>query len=192
MDYSLNEFEQLVLKAARGAGLFWGHAEEASIAARILSEFDIDHGAMILLAFDEFNCSNALWKGASFCDEFKLSRKKFFIDQVKQPALLIPFVFLIASRHAKFLKICWNDFEAVVAKDQLFVKNELAIFSKFEPLVTISECIVKEGRALQRIKRARIKPDVYSNLNDLANRTHAPSSTNSRLAGAGAGLKDND
>ena len=28
MSYSLNEFEALCKKAAKGSGLFWGHAEE--------------------------------------------------------------------------------------------------------------------------------------------------------------------
>ena len=39
MSYSLNEFEALALKAARGAGLPWGLAEEAGKAVRILSSF---------------------------------------------------------------------------------------------------------------------------------------------------------
>ena len=50
MSYSLNEFEALALKAARGAGLPWGLAEEAGKAVRILSSFGFDAGPVLLEA----------------------------------------------------------------------------------------------------------------------------------------------
>ena len=41
MSYSLNEYEALALRAARGAGLSWGLAEEAGKAVKILSSLGL-------------------------------------------------------------------------------------------------------------------------------------------------------
>ncbi|MFV0473400.1 MAG: DUF3726 domain-containing protein, partial [Pikeienuella sp.] len=41
IELSLNEVETLTLKAARGAGLSWGEAEDAALATRWLAR----HGA---------------------------------------------------------------------------------------------------------------------------------------------------
>ena len=48
MTLSLNEFETLCTRAARGAGLPWGLAEEAGKAARCLAEFGLP-GAQLLV-----------------------------------------------------------------------------------------------------------------------------------------------
>ena len=47
MDYSLNEYEALAFKAARGAGLAWGIAEEAGKAVRTLSSLGLESASIL-------------------------------------------------------------------------------------------------------------------------------------------------
>ncbi|MFV0475354.1 MAG: DUF3726 domain-containing protein [Pikeienuella sp.] len=47
IELSLNEVETLTLKAARGAGLEWGEAEDAALAARWLARHGFDWSALL-------------------------------------------------------------------------------------------------------------------------------------------------
>ena len=52
MNYSLNEYEALAYKAARGCGLAWGLAEEAGKAVRTLSALGLESAPILLEALE--------------------------------------------------------------------------------------------------------------------------------------------
>ncbi len=68
MSYSLNEYEALALRAARGAGLSWGLAEEAGKAVRILSSLGLESAQILLEALEAPKSNSALLLGPQLCD----------------------------------------------------------------------------------------------------------------------------
>ena len=96
MSHSLNEFEALCKKAAKGSGLFWGHAEEAGRAARILSHWDIDHGSLLLVALENFNEKSSLWIGPALCDLGLDLDADLELETVRTPGFLLAFLYIIS------------------------------------------------------------------------------------------------
>ena len=49
-----------------------------------------------------------------------------------------------------------------------------------------------QGKKREKSNRAMLPKDTYNKLTALASKTYAPATEESRIAGAGAGLNDND
>ena len=218
-DYSIGEVDSLVLKAYRGAGFSWGLAQEAGNAAAwmavnglpALDEFAqllgcIDRqvsGALTPLVSDKacwLNPAKQLCPvitGAAFSesdlDAFDL-KQGLNIQSVVQPMILLPFI----SQSAKHLKcdlvLQIDALKVVCAKDGGGHYGPLRLASvesrKSDVCIWQAEQSVK--RPFQDHQRARATPQSLEFLNQLAHRTYVPASEESRLAGAGAGLLDND
>ncbi|WP_443692938.1 DUF3726 domain-containing protein [Pseudomonas protegens] len=131
MHASLNEIESLCKKAARGAGLSWGLAEEAGKAARWLSAHGLDGPGVLATqlrqndgcAYQQLapDVSAEPWQvpghalcpliaGATLSDHSYLLRNNGRIElrQVAHPQLLLPFASATARQLGLWLELSWN------------------------------------------------------------------------------------
>ena len=210
-----NEIEALAKKAARGAGLSWGLAEDAGKAARLLAahpgggiESFVETLEARLAATAAFAaprlCDGGLRRargarqglllcpltvGAALCDlaaTLQKSATPFRIDAVARPLLLWPFVARAARKTA--LAIEWKGARVVVFAGAIIAGGE-----KNPPR---AESVSIVARPPPRIdprpaREIKIAPAILARLEKLAARTLAPASDSSR-AGAGGRLPDDD
>ena len=208
MTWSISEIGALATKAARGSGLDWGLAEEAGYAVKWLQRRQLP-GVMALCQYLSWrhggNLTNwpeetglhghycpiaigAAYGDGAFGDEAQFSR-------IKAPLLLIPFAAIRMTE--KPLEINIGSSRFYLAKDQIaYTNNDTAILSD-------------AGACRISIARASLPDVTITSVSDLprvpstatacvdvlecfAKNTYAPASEKSRLAGAGAGLNDND
>ncbi|MGB3389132.1 MAG: DUF3726 domain-containing protein [Pseudaminobacter sp.] len=215
--FSLNEIDALVRKAARGAGLSWGLAEEAGKCARALAmagQVYLPLVANVLEAEHAGGLSrriapdgsawraadhlplNPLVVGPSLADHtFVLEKGCLDIEGVlAAPALLLPF--LVAAAHG--------------AARTLTVATDLGTFTVSASTVmgAVPQALAKEVRWLRlsqaedpagptpppavSIQPVSMPPALKQRFEALAALTYVPSSERSRATGAGAGLNDND
>ena len=190
MSHSLNEFEALCKKAAKGSGLYWGHAEEAGRAARLLSQSGIDQGSLLLLALANFDEHCSLWIGPALCD--KGTEPELELQNVCAPGLLLAFLHLMVSDNDTCLEIEWADFRASISMAGIFCDKLDTATVELAERVVIRRIENVSGALLPMHPRAEIPQNTIKKLLKLAGRTYAPATEASRLAGAGAGLNDND
>ena len=217
-DYSIGEVDSLVLKAYRGAGFSWGLAQEAGHAAAwmavnglpALDEFAhlltrIDRqvtGALTPLTSDRTNWSNPAGQlcpvitGAAI-SETDLPAINFdeglTVQSVYQPLILVPFIARSAKQLQRNLVLKFQGVEIVCHKkgDAHSLVNP-AVAESVSCDVTIVFADQTTAGTSDTCRRARATQDSLNWLNKLAHRTYVPASEESRLAGAGAGLTDND
>lgn len=208
MTWSIGEIGALATKAARGSGLDWGLAEEAGYAVKWLQRRQLP-GVMALCRYlswrhdgnltswpDETGAHGhycpiaigAAYGDGAFGDEAQFSR-------IKTPLLLIPFVAIRMTK--KPLEISIGPSRFYLAKDQIGYTNndtailsdsatcQISIASSRPPNITIT--------SLSDLPRVPATATAcVSVLERFAKNTYAPATEESRLAGAGAGLSDND
>lgn len=211
MTFSLNEIEALAKKAARGAGYPWGIAEETGKAVRWLCAagvdgcsalakylIDCDGDDLSVRAPKQGNTWTSiadrlcpLLAGAALSDlADTLHEGDLRLESVAHPILLAPFAGLSAQHLEAPVVLEWSD--AFVATDgkALVLRGDISA-SAATVIVRVETGF---DHAHWQPKRSRADPDEESLaiLNSLAHRTYAPATETSRLAGAGAGLSDND
>lgn len=196
MSWSLGETAALALKATRGAGLSWGLAEEAAGAVFWLHQRGLP-GISALCGYlescgvattdDDAACplvlGTALSDGTHAVPEQVGGR--IDLGTVKAPLLLLPFVATIPPGTFWLIAPGSDD----TAPDQWHSGW----------LRGSAPCQLRRGTAAQmagtRVGQTRL-PDQFAccvdRLTVFAHRTYAPATSQSRLAGAGAGLTDND
>lgn len=218
MNASLNEIESLCKKAARGAGMSWGLAEEAGKAARWLSAHGLNgprvlaeqlrrddgvasqelapvvcegtwHGATLLMC--------PLIAGATLSDHAHLlgTTGQILLSHVSSPQLLIPFVSGMARRLGVPIDLSWPGCAlGFDSQGNVFLNNNaegLGHERAASVCCTLATTPASEGRALGGPTPPVAGP-VLAYLEALADRTYVPTSESSRLQGAGAGLSDNN
>ena len=105
IDMAHSELRALVTKAARGAGLTWGHAEEAGWAADWLARRALPAGAWaaVWLAAALKGQPGPIETGLSLADRFANGHGPFpatpLPDNLPAPGYLLPFLHLIATHH---------------------------------------------------------------------------------------------
>lgn len=211
---SRNEIETLCAKAARGAGLSWGHAEEAGFAAGWLHAHGID-GASALCAHLERTagrpwaeicprveagrwlaggntpiCPIAL--GAALSDFCELPEgalgKGLSAGPVSHPVLVVPFIARIALVLERPVLMRFDGGEVAI--------GDAWITGDVERLADLVEGFLNLSMAAD-VAEERRAPGyacpgaVLAALGDLALNTTVPPSERSR-ADAGAGTTDND
>lgn len=219
LDYSIGEVESLVLKAYRGAGFSWGLAQEAGNAAAwmavhglpALDEFAhlLEHidrqvtGTLTPLISDKtcwVNPSKQLCPvitGAAFSesnlDAFDLNQG-LIIQSVYQPIILVPFIAQSAKLLQRDLVLQFQEVEILCGKKGSGHNclTQLASSGSIKSDVSIFQSDQASTDSLDIYQRAEAAPRSLKWLNKLAHRTYVPASEESRLAGAGAGLLDND
>lgn len=215
---SMTELETLAAKAARGAGLDWGLAEEAGVATRWLQARGFD-GADLLLAHLTRN-SGACWRdvapvvdgrvwrpagshplcpiatGTTLCDHAALpeglAAGPIKLRNVDCPALLLPFLSGISHRLGKACAMDRAGSQITVSGDAIHSQA-----SDGEQLPTgcadvrISLLAEAPEAATPAPAVRKIAIGTLRGLDALAMHTTVPASEQSRQ-GAGAGTTDND
>lgn len=192
MSYSLNEFEALCKKAAKGSGLFWGHAEEAGRMARLLSRSGIDHGSLLLVALENFDEKCSLWIGPALCDAGLGLDSELELRNVYAPGFLLSFLNIMVADSETCVEIEWTDFKATISVEGIFCNQLKAATIDVVDRVFIRRVENVSGAPLPVHSRVEIPKKTIAKLLELAGRTYAPATEASRLAGAGAGPNDND
>ncbi len=175
---SLGEVEGLCKKAARGAGLPWGLAEEAGFAARWLSAHGFDGAGLVLADLETGGQSLSL--GVALADAPEAGT----IPAAEVPLLLAPFAALVARRQPCTLTLPDERFNFAADGAVSHVSTGGAFSFAFG--------LTDGGNPLSRTTRPTVSEATLQRLTELAARTYAPATEASRLAGAGAGLSDND
>ena len=213
MIVSLNEIETTVLKAARGAGLAWGLAEEAAFAARWLAEHGLDWLGPMADALDKSTSAAAIEVGAgairtadgatplcplrvgAFVADLGLVGLPMSIARMHQPILLVPFV-AAAARHGGAEIALAAETTLSIGPDGVSGGrgnlDRLARCETADVVLSRAAAHASTQRLAPRRDPAVVDPQLWSRLTVLEARTYVPASRHSRLAGAGAGLSDND
>jgi hypothetical protein len=209
MIVSLNEVESLTLKACRGAGMSWGLAEEAAQAARWLAARSCawDSSLVALLAQRGDVSSSHLTandmrpvaRGAALCPvhagaavaDLLRPGEHLTLHDVLEPAWLVPFAHRRASK-VHTARITWSNGEMETgAADARLLSFDRLDWIRIE-LSAAHAPAADADPAGSRSSGAPIDPSAWTTLEAWAARTYVAASLQSRLAGAGAGLSDND
>ncbi|TBX21188.1 DUF3726 domain-containing protein [Nioella sediminis] len=207
MSLSLNETESLAKTAARGAGLSWGMAEEAAKATRWLCARGIDAcDPLVALLFrhDEEGHAQAgperldgTWRGAEgwlcpiacgavLADLGPAAPMPLTLTRVALPVFLLPFAATLAKDLGQSVTLSWDGGHAATDGDAVSLDTP-------PPLSDVTLTLGGPIPARSPHKtRAETDQMILVSLGIYAARTRAPATEASRLAGAGAGLTDND
>ncbi|MBR9650375.1 DUF3726 domain-containing protein [Thalassovita aquimarina] len=213
--FSLNEIEVTGKRAARGAGLPWGIAEEAGKAARWLVERGLPGPrllAEVLTRNDGRDYADlapvsdqGTWQapsgrlcpliaGAALADRASelAAGGEIALAATSLPLLLAPYAACVAGQTGAAIEIGWTgatltlmpDGCAIVAEgDALTVRSAEHVYCRRARAIPAAMTFTADRD---------VDADTWSRLGDFAQRTFAPATEASRLAGAGAGLTDND
>lgn len=213
---SCNEMQMLALKAARGAGLEWGLAEEAGNAARWLAVRNLP-GPAVLAAYLSGLVSGAVTTGVPACDASHWSAEggrtlcpiatgaslcdlagagtgrdgERQLTGVASPVLLLPFLAEAARATGRKHVMTAGAVSIAVAPDGA-IEGEVVELAGIEQAPSV--CITTGGAAsgiLPSCGLPAIDAGVLKALDRLALRTCVPASEQSR-SGAGSALSDND
>ena len=209
---SRNEVEALCTKAARGAGMGWGHADEAGGAVGWLQARGIDGAAALLAALEAVEgryvapvVAPGHWTadgplcpiatGAALCDfrdlpEGRLDGAGLTLDPVGRPVILLPFLAVVARHLGTGIAMAWGG-GSVRVDAQGHCGGDVRRLAS-QPVAAVMLTLAATGPDM--VFAEGPKPcdhGVLARLNDLALRTTVPPSDRSR-ADAGAGTGDND
>ena len=216
MSHSLNEIEAMSKRAARGAGLSWGLAEEAAKGTRWLSAFGFPGTEMLaeLLTLNDrvppidvspVSLSADVWHaparrmspliaGASLsdCAVRLLERGTITMKNVSLPLLAVPFMGGAALRLGVPVAAEWQGARLATDGRQLCVQGDPEALRAAQADQLVFSAPAEMTGKREPVMRAEVCEDSWSTLGSFAHRTFAPATEESRLLGAGAGLSDND
>ena len=216
MSFSLNEIETMAKRAARGAGLAWGLAEEAGKAARWLASHGFPGPALLAAELDRLNGQaygasapipgrepwqarggrlSPLFAGAALADLARDIRegRKLWLNGTAHPLLIAPFAAAAAKLTSAPVSLSWQDLRLVLSPAGLLIEGPESTLTCTETEKLLCQTgTQQEPTRIGRSSHVNVDPEAWSRLSALAQRTYAPASEASRLAGAGAGLRDND
>lgn len=190
MTMSLNEVDAMARKAARGAGLEWGLAEEAGRATRWLCAQGLDGvgvAVSVLTVRVAANCTLAC--GAALSDRAPdLRTGSIELKNINQPLFLLPFAAMAAQTLRAVVEVECKGSRALTDGKSLTLTGDFPNYATAVSL-RLTDAALYEERPLSR---ARPSQFAWAELESLAKLTYAPATDESRLKGAGAGLSDND
>ncbi|MEM8776802.1 MAG: DUF3726 domain-containing protein [Pseudomonadota bacterium] len=212
----MGEVQSLSVKAARGAGMEWGLAEEAGMATRWLCGFGLP-GVELLsdllrqqadAVYEELCPQTNAWPwyanggklcplitGATICDRADVVSEDegFALLGTACPLLLVPFIGSAAKLSGKTMRVSWQHVVVYVSAIGVTVEGDMdLLLCSHTPNVAISHATSLQGDEQKQTFRAEPSEGALRGLERLAQRTYAPETEKSRLSGAGAGLTDND
>jgi len=215
MECSLNEIQTLSYKAARGAGLAWGVAQDAGWAVRwlearhlpgsvalarsltLLDGQDIEAFQPIIAAAhwqSRGGRLHGLLAGIALSDRCEVA---FTLDNVAAPLLLLPFIATVAAARRVNIDMDVADDRPVslsVTSDNVSTGAQVLAGLDEVRAVTLamvageplaSACPLVDGGVT-------IDDDAWQILDGFAQRTYVPESDESRARGAGSGENDAD
>lgn len=212
--YSLNEIESQCKKAARGAGMSWGIAEEAGKAARWLATQGIDGGALLahwleimpvprprMLVLENgvwANTAGALCPvtgGTLIADRARdMASAPFHLANVAYPALLLFSVQASADWLSHAISVTWPGFTARLSPGGApQISGDLRSSRASQVCCAVAQTATPAPHEPVWLpQRFTINDESWAILTLWAHKTYVPATAQSRLAGAGAGLADND
>jgi len=214
---SINEIESLARRAARGAGLTWGLAEEAGKATRWLAarrlpcvnllagHLHANDGA----AYDALVpvTTNSRWQarsgllcpiitGAALSDISKdiAVGERITLAAVAYPLLLSAFLGRAAKANGQGFELRWSGVTILCLPGGpcIEARDQGALEADRATDVCVG-ATNGEGQPIERRPESvPVASEDWALLKGLAARTYVPATVESRMRGAGAGLSDND
>ncbi|MGB7243103.1 MAG: DUF3726 domain-containing protein [Sulfitobacter sp.] len=216
MTHSLNEIEALAKRAARGAGLSWGMAEEAAKATRWLASHNLP-GVELLADVLRLNdrtpqaqvapvsltgnwqalsgtlCPIASGAALNDCADKLAQDGAFGMVNVSHPLLVLPFAAWAALHIDAPVLVSWMDVRIVTNGYGLWLNGPQSQVENRAPVtLTCAVATQPENAVSNPTMRGRLDRAAGAQLNTFAGRTYAPATEESRRLGAGAGVSDND
>ena len=204
MSYTLSEIETAAKRAARGAGLPWGIAEEAAQAVRWLEGYGlpgVSAFAGLLPKLDGKDCRRLgpaslvqpwggeggplcpCMTGAAMSDHRGLLAAGLDLGPTFAPILLLPF-----AARVGVVEVKWAGTRCIVSEQGVYAEGETLLAVD----VRAVHCTPSAAMRLDDRPRGLIPHGDWAVLSDYGARTFAPDTETSRTSGAGAGLTDND
>jgi hypothetical protein len=216
MSHSLNEIEALSKRAARGAGLSWGMAEEAGKAVRWLMSHRLPGVALLAGVLTQNDgqpyaehapiTSQGVWQAPSgtLCPLASGATLNDSVDQlsgggaielrrVSHPMLMVPFAAWAASHLVVPIAVEWQNVRFTTDGVRLWIddpKGQASDATATPMRVALADPC--SDAAQMPILRGSVCVGCWEQLNTMAHRTYAPATEASRQLGAGAGVSDND
>ena len=216
MTFSLNEIEAMGKRAARGAGLPWGLAEEAGKATRWLTARGLPGAEQLAESLTRNDgadyrdltpaSADAVWQapsgrlcplvcGAALCDRAAeiAGGLEIATGPIAQPLLLAPFAAGAAKLTGLAIELSWAGLTMTVTPDGFRVDgDDMALTARSADGVRCRRAGRDVAGTPTGAPDRAIDAETWSRLDAFAQRTFAPATEASRLAGAGAGLTDTD
>lgn len=216
---SLNEIEAYGRRAARGAGMSWGLAEEAGKAARWLCAHGLP-GVELLLRLLTANDGRPYdgmtpavdanrWEsrdralcpvccGAALSDRIAdlVPGEELVLNALAYPLLLAPFLDHPRYPHNGSYALRWPGLRMWVSAQGVEIEfGEASVLYREradEAKLSVDPRRQVNPTHYPRIAGVDVQTPVWHALDDLGKRTYVPASAESRTRGAGAGRTDND
>ncbi|MEM6578216.1 MAG: DUF3726 domain-containing protein [Pseudomonadota bacterium] len=208
MTHSLGEIDSLARRAARGAGMSWGLAEEAGQAVAWLSAHGLpgaDDLAALLQRQDNRDHSAAhpmtdrsSWKardgalcpiaaGAALSDRADdiAQMQSLRLLNCDMPFLLLPFLASIAQRTGVAVRITVAAHDAVCSPKGLYLSQDVPDADSPASDVTLVPQAPLQGMHIPRGRRATPNEHALTVLTQFADRLYAPETEARRRTGAG-------
>lgn len=179
MKRSINEICGMVLKAARGAGVPLGHCEDLAKAASYIAATDpaaLDVIADILAV--QSHQPSVILQG----DALRI--------QGGSAALAGPMA--VDAIRAGVREVTIADARAHVVVFAFFAVQGIATSHRFDDADLIVSKSDQAAPAIPFVRPVFVSDQLWQVFNDYAAKTYVPATEASRIAGAGAGLTDND
>jgi hypothetical protein len=210
MIVSLNEIETTILKAARGAGMEWGLADEAGQAARFLARHGLPFEAPFVTLLSSRAWRTAPWldgmvvrplirdaflcpvrTGAYLCDLARTG--PVIVERLISPLLLLPF----AARRSAAVEVAWGGLRlrldaSKVTADPATPCQLVASEAEKVELIPLEGARSDHRPPDVQIGGASVEEAPWAKLQGYEAMTYVPASAKSRASGAGAGEIDND
>ncbi len=179
MKRSMNEINGMILKAARGAGIPSGHCEDLAAAAAYIAATD----PAALAIFPDVLAANH-------------TTPTFNVDgdtmQISGPCVALSGPMAVDAIRAGFREVRLINVEAPIVVFALFATLNTAVAHRFDGADLLLTATDAPPSPPITHTTVTVSEQLWQKLNDYAAKTYVPASDASRLAGAGAGLTDND
>lgn len=186
MTPSLSEITATGRKAAKGAGYSWGMADEAGRATAWLWEHGIDSITALADLLDHGTPDSCPIRiGTALCDAPQTAAE--FVA-VQSPILLLSFAAELAKITQTTVRLTLGDGVFFATPAAMFVAHD----NRSGPVQVMCDASEPSGAELIPQPRREAPAEAWARLGAWEHKTYAPATEASRLAGAGAGLSDND
>ena len=215
---SLNQIEHTARKAARGAGLSWSTAEDTGRAVRWLEQYNcfgiarlielIDSYPDLAKASQNISCDNGKWSsneaivspfiaGPAVCDRLAQADLEITIENLLSPILTIGYLGSVMLPTDQAVLIRWDNISCRVAHGSFATsKGQIGNSDLTPKRVEINRENYQGSdhytEIIGDVGSRDINVQLWRALELFAHRTYVEATEESRLAGAGAGLNDND
>ncbi|MEP4195205.1 MAG: DUF3726 domain-containing protein [Aliishimia sp.] len=216
MSHSLNEIAAHAKRAARGAGLSWGMAEEAARAIRWLASHDLVGPVLLadVLAQNDGRpyaqvapvslegewhapkgdlCPLAVGTTLNDCADQLAEGPSIKAVNVSCPLLVLPFAAWAAVHLKEPVRLSYDTVQIETDGNGIWINDpHREINTHTAKSLTCQRTSKRTDAAQLPSLRGAVTPEVWARLDVFAQRTFAPATEASRQLGAGAGASDND